>query len=127
MLRPRVGKSKHSLHLPLLKRRTEGATGLVGRKSAAVIRELPLHTSKPTQQTRTRVCTDFVILLDCAGLAGECTLRLQSLRGDRKGYCAVVDGTHKKKQSEGFLESAFGRNRGVTRAVWRSFQVSCLD
>lgn len=126
MLRPRVGKSKHSLHLPLLKRRTEGATGLVGGKSAAVIRELPLHTSKPTQQTRTRVCTDFVILLDCAGLTGECTLRLQSLRGDRKGYCAVVDGTQKKTKRR-ILESAFGRNHGVTWAVWRSFQVSCLD
>lgn len=39
-----------------------------------------------------RVCTDFIILLDCADLTDECIFRLQSLRGDIKAYCAVVDG-----------------------------------
>lgn len=42
-----------------------------------------------------RVCIDFIVLLDCADLTDEPTLRLQSLRGHIKAYCAVVDGTQK--------------------------------
>lgn len=43
---------------------------------------------------------DFTVLLDCADLMDGRTLSLQSLGGDTKANCAVVDGTQKWKAKD---------------------------